>query len=92
MLISAAAAGLGIALVPKFFVDGQLDALGLVMPCNAATVGDSAYYLVYPTELSHSKPLESFREWLLEQASAYAAPKGDAQRDEADVDEDEDVE
>jgi DNA-binding transcriptional LysR family regulator len=90
MLISAAAAGLGVALVPKFFVEEQLQQLGLVVPCDAATVGDSAYYLVYPTEFSHSKPLESFRGWLLEQASAYAAPERDAR--DADEEDDEDVE
>jgi DNA-binding transcriptional LysR family regulator len=71
MLISAAAAGLGIALVPKFFVDEQLTQLGLVIPFAATAVEESAYYLVYPTELSHGKPLELFRTWLLEEAAAY---------------------
>lgn len=73
MLIAAAAAGLGVALVPKFFVEGQLEQLGLVIPFGASSSVDSAYYLVYPTELSHGKPLETFRAWLLEQASAYNA-------------------
>jgi DNA-binding transcriptional LysR family regulator len=71
MLISAAAAGLGIALVPRFFVDTQLEQLGLVIPLDTPAVADSAYYLVYPTELSHGKPLASFREWLLQEATAY---------------------
>ena len=73
MLISAAAAGLGIALVPRFFVDAQLDQLGLVIPLDVPAVADSAYYLVYPTELSHGRPLASFREWLLHEAAAYGA-------------------
>ncbi|OLL27889.1 LysR family transcriptional regulator [Burkholderia sp. SRS-W-2-2016] len=73
MLISAAAAGLGIALVPRFFVDKQLQQFGLVMPFEAPAVADAAYYLVYPTELSHGKPLASFREWLLREAAAYGA-------------------
>jgi DNA-binding transcriptional LysR family regulator len=73
MLISAAAAGLGIALVPRFFVDAQLEQLGLAIPLDAPAVADSAYYLVYPTELSHGKPLASFREWLLGEAAAYGA-------------------
>ncbi len=78
MLISAAAAGLGIALVPKFFVDGREAQLGVVVPyavpaaAREAMRDDAAYYLVYPTELSHSKPLEAFREWLLGQAREYA--------------------
>jgi len=71
MLLSAAAAELGIALVPKFFVEGRLEQLGVVVPFAATSVAESAYYLVYPTELSHGKPLEQFRAWLLEQASAY---------------------
>ena len=71
MLLSAAAAELGIALVPKFFVEGRLDQLGVVIPFEATAIAESAYYLVYPTELSHGKPLERFRAWLLEQASAY---------------------
>ncbi|MEQ5843894.1 LysR substrate-binding domain-containing protein [Paraburkholderia acidicola] len=73
MLISAAAAGLGIALVPRFFVDTQLEQLGLVIPFNAPAIAEAAYYLVYPTELSHGKPLASFREWLLQEAATYAA-------------------
>lgn len=73
MLIAAAAAGLGVALVPKFFVNGHLKQQGLVIPFDVASAVDSAYYLVYPTELSHGKPLELFRSWLLEQASAYNA-------------------
>ncbi len=50
--------------------------LGLIVPFDAAAVADDAYYVVYPTEFSHSKLLELFRAWLLEQASAYAAPGG----------------
>lgn len=73
MLISAAAAGLGIALVPRFFVETQLEQLRLAIPLDAPAVADSAYYLVYPTELSHGKPLACFREWLLQEAAAYSA-------------------
>ncbi|MDR5818776.1 MULTISPECIES: LysR family transcriptional regulator [unclassified Caballeronia] len=73
MAISAAAAGLGVALVPKFLVSGQLEQFGLIVPFEASIKADSAYYLVYPTELSHGKPLEKFREWLLKQASEYTA-------------------
>jgi LysR family transcriptional regulator, glycine cleavage system transcriptional activator len=76
MLIAGAAAGLGIALVPKFFVEDQLEHLGLVVPFEVSTPTDSAYYLVYPTELSHGTPLEVFKGWLLQQAGAYNAVQG----------------
>lgn len=71
MLIAGAAAGLGIALVPKFFVEAQLGALDLMIPFEVKSVAESAYYLVYPTELTHGQPLTVFRQWLLTQASAY---------------------
>ncbi|SDV48980.1 LysR family transcriptional regulator [Chitinasiproducens palmae] len=79
MAISAAAAGLGVALVPKFFVDGQLRHFGLVVPFEAKFSADSAYYLVYPTELSHGRPFERFRDWLLAEAGAYRAAEAAAQ-------------
>ncbi|MGI4861334.1 MAG: LysR family transcriptional regulator [Janthinobacterium lividum] len=72
MTISAAAAGLGVALVPRFFISGQLRQLGLVVPFEAVLKADAAYYLVYPTELRHGPLFEQFREWLLQQAGHYA--------------------
>lgn len=75
MAISAAAAGLGVALVPSFFVSGQLPQLGLVIPFAAAMQADAAYYLVYPTELRHGHTFEQFRAWLLQQARRYATQK-----------------
>ncbi len=73
MLLSAAAASLGIALVPRFFVDTQPGMAALIVPFDAPVIAESAYYLVYPTELSHGKPLTSFREWLLQEAAAWRA-------------------
>ena len=75
MLVAAAAAGLGIALVPKFFVEGRLQQLGIVIPFETTrpVASDAAYYLVYPTALSHGKPLDVFRTWLLDQAGTWAA-------------------
>jgi len=71
MLLSAAAAGLGIALVPRFFVDTEAQTSRLIVPFDAPAVAEAAYYLVYPTELSHGKPLASFREWLLQEAADW---------------------
>ena len=71
MLLSAAAAGLGIALVPRFFVDTEAEPSRLIVPFDAPVVAEAAYYLVYPTELSHGKPLASFREWLLLEAASW---------------------
>jgi len=43
------------------------------VPFDAPALAEAAYYLVYPTELSHGRPLASFREWLLGQSEAYGA-------------------
>jgi LysR family transcriptional regulator, glycine cleavage system transcriptional activator len=71
MLISGAAAGLGIALIPRFFIDGNLAQWGLVTPFERATTAEGAYYLVYPTELTHGPALTDFRTWLREEADGY---------------------
>ena len=73
MLISGAAAGMGIALIPRFFIEDRLEQSGLIAPFASTSQEAGAYYLVYPTEFSHGKPLELFRTWLQEQAASYTA-------------------
>ncbi|MGE4480187.1 LysR family transcriptional regulator [Acidocella sp.] len=71
MLISGAEAGLGIALVPDFFVHAHI-AEGCLRALAEPDFSDSdAYYLVYPEALSQGPALLAFRSWLLEQAAAY---------------------
>ncbi|GAA4413548.1 transcriptional regulator [Advenella faeciporci] len=74
MLISGAAAGMGIALIPKFFIEGRLDQLGIIIPFDAAGTEDAAYYLVYPTEYSHGTALTLFRTWLLDECRSSREP------------------
>ena len=73
MLLSAAAASLGIAPVPRCFVLGKLARLGLTIPYRTPMRRDEAYYRVYPSESRHAAKLESFRNWLLGQARSYGA-------------------
>ncbi len=68
MLVSAAVAGLGIALVPRFMVQAELDAGTLVVPLELSLSGTTGYYLVYPEEHAGLAPLTAFREWLLKLA------------------------
>ena len=55
---------------------GAAPRLGLVIPFESPVArhanSNAAYYLVYPTEFSHGKPLDAFPGWLLEQAADYA--------------------
>ncbi|WP_024302943.1 LysR family transcriptional regulator [Pseudogulbenkiania sp. MAI-1] len=71
MLVEAARAGLGVALVPRFFVLGEIAARELVIPCPISLQSQRGYYLVYPENKAKSASLQTFRDWLLAQAIAY---------------------
>ena len=72
MLVEAARAGLGIALVPRFFVLSELEQKELVIPCNLPLRNDRGYYLVYPERKQCSPPLMTFQRWLMEMAKQYS--------------------
>jgi LysR family glycine cleavage system transcriptional activator len=68
MLIQAAVAGAGVALIPDFLILDEL-AGGLLVPLSPhAIVTDDAYYLVYPAEKLETGAFRKFRSWLLEEA------------------------
>lgn len=73
MLIEAASAGLGAALVPHYMVHTQLTNGTLVQPVPHSLPGQAAYYLVYPQEHAALGVLAAFRSWLLETAKDYLA-------------------
>jgi len=79
MLVEAARAGLGVALLPRFFVLSELAQGELVIPCDIALCNDKGYYLVYPEHKQGSPLLETFKNWLLNTAHQYretVAPAG----------------
>ncbi len=71
MLVEAAKAGLGVALVPRFFVLTELATGELHVPCPLAMRSQHQYYLVYPEDKAESASLQVFRQWLRQQAHAY---------------------
>ena len=71
MLIVAARAGLGVALVPRFFVGEELDSGELVILNPCVLRSKRSYYLVYPENRAGSAPLKAFCDWILEQAANY---------------------
>jgi DNA-binding transcriptional LysR family regulator len=73
MLVEAARASLGVALVPRFFVLGELSSGELVVPCIHPMKSDRGYYLVYPERKSTSAALHTFTQWLIEKAQRYRA-------------------
>jgi len=71
MLVEAARAGLGIALMPRFLVLSELANGELVIPCDTSLRNEKGYYLVYPEYKQGSLLLEMFRKWLLATANQY---------------------
>ncbi len=67
LLISAACAGLGVALIPSFLVSRQLETNELAIVFDLPIESADAYYLVFPEENLSNNSLNVFREWLLEE-------------------------
>lgn len=69
MVIQAAVAGLGVAVIPEFLVQQELESGELVIPLDHRVASAHAYYLVYPEEKRDLPALKTFREWLLNQVA-----------------------
>ncbi|SPB17164.1 LysR family transcriptional regulator [Caballeronia novacaledonica] len=71
MLVEAAKAGLGIALVPRFLVAHELRSRELMRPFELSPPSDKGYYVVYPERKQNSPLLRTFEHWLLNTAQSY---------------------
>ncbi len=67
MVIQAAIAGLGVALLPRFLVEDDISKGQLVAPFPDRVVGPGAYYLVTSAPKSELLRVKLFREWILAQ-------------------------
>lgn len=66
MVIEAAAAGLGLALLPTFIAAGEVAAGRLVQVFPNTVVSPEAYYLVHKTGAGSQRKIRLFTNWLLE--------------------------
>lgn len=71
MCVRAAESGLGIALVPEFFVPDVAWEKGVVRAHSLSIPAEDSYYLVYPSQMRSNNPFELFREWLLQEAETF---------------------
>jgi DNA-binding transcriptional LysR family regulator len=58
----------GLALIPSFLIQPELDAGTLVIPFDRPLSSEQAYYLVYPQGALDAGPLAHFRNWMVDQA------------------------
>jgi LysR family glycine cleavage system transcriptional activator len=67
MVIQAAIAGLGVAVLPRFLIDDDVTEGRLVIPLDLTVRSGHAYYLVRPEDRQELPALRAFREWLLDE-------------------------
>ncbi len=70
MVLQAAIAELGVALVPKLLVKEEIASGELVELFDQSIIDSKAYFLAYPRERANYPPLVAFRDWLLGQIKA----------------------
>ncbi|WP_024301656.1 transcriptional regulator GcvA [Pseudogulbenkiania sp. MAI-1] len=71
MLVEAARAHMGVALVPRFLVQEEIRSGSLVTPFDIPLQSEMGYFLVYPENKQASTTLQAFVGWLLGQAEQY---------------------
>ncbi|QQX78816.1 transcriptional regulator GcvA [Shewanella sp. KX20019] len=71
MLSQAATSGMGVALIPRFFIEDELKTGKLVIPFEAKFTSPYSYYLLAPKSSNLSLKVQSFIDWLLELFSPY---------------------
>lgn len=72
LMIPALTAGLGVGILPRFLVEEELRRRKLVLVEKEALHSDYGYYLVHGKDRRPSAALESFIQWLLEEAAHTA--------------------
>ncbi|WP_420995814.1 transcriptional regulator GcvA [Cupriavidus sp. 30B13] len=70
MIMQAAVAGLGVALLPRLLISEDIAAGRLVIPFESPYRSADSYCLVYPAARRTDPKFEVFRAWLLAQAAA----------------------
>nr|WP_314875487.1 LysR family transcriptional regulator [uncultured Pseudomonas sp.] len=76
MLAQAAMHDMGVALIPPFLIQQELQQGRLVVANRHALSSTKAYYLMIPERKVASASLRAFRDWLTEQARVYVETHG----------------
>ncbi|MDX1607520.1 MAG: transcriptional regulator GcvA [Candidatus Competibacterales bacterium] len=68
MMIEAALAGMGVAVVPSLLVEKELADGRLIVPFGEPVPSGQGYYVVYPEHRARDPAILAFRDWLLQLA------------------------
>lgn len=74
MVAQAAIAGLGVALIPRFLIEEELESGRLVILLDRPIAGPNKYYFVTPHRNVGMRPLEMLRRWLVEESAGLRDP------------------
>ena len=77
MVIGAAVAGQGLALLPRFLIESPLQRGELRIISDVSVRSEGSYYFAYPEEKAGEPQLELFRHWLQEHAQRFAQKGAD---------------
>ncbi len=69
MVTQAAVAGLGVALLPHFLINTELDRGELEILIDLPLENSAGYYLITPNNHSNYAPVVALKEWLIEQSN-----------------------
>ncbi|GIL39112.1 LysR family transcriptional regulator [Roseiterribacter gracilis] len=72
-IAQAAIAGLGVALLPTFLIDDELQRGTLVRALDLPMESAERYYLIVPKHRDLHAPLQAFRDWILSETAADRA-------------------
>lgn len=72
MLIAAVRSNLGVALLPRFAIQHDLDCGEMVIPCDVPIRTGNRFIMTWREEKSHSPQLQIFRKWLLDKSEMSA--------------------
>ncbi len=84
MAVDAALAGMGVAIVPRRFVQAELAEGKLVAPFGREIRSGMAYYLLYPQGRAEEPRVVRFRDWLLAEFASERPKRKSAARASGD--------
>ncbi len=80
MSLQAARAGCGVALVPRFLAEEELQAGQLIIPWAFSLTSRDAYYLAYSEHKGEVGKVKGFIEWILERLGESSGTEGSGAR------------